>query len=577
MPIKLIGQFLLFLLIFIDFPSSALANENDPEVQFNLGDMYEKGKGISQDKAVAAELYRMAAEQGNVRAQFRLGLMYAAGEGVPEDQVKAAEWSLKAAGQDYGPAQVSTGNHFYFGKGVLKDYNMAEKWYRRAAEKGIHLAQFQLGMMYYEGKGVIRDNEKAFAWFLKAAEQGHADAQFNLGLMYEEGWGVIQDNEKAFGWFLKAAEQGLAGAQFNSGWMYEEGWGVNQDNKKAFEWYLKAAEQGLADAQFNLGLMYLKGSGIPLDKKEAVQWFAKSAHQGYAKAQLNLGVAYNTGQGVRKDKKLATEWFAKSANQGNADAQLALKEMNNGGKELPERDEILPESSRNVTEPGDEPPNGLVCWLPGDSQARDAAGTNHGQLRNGTALATGMVGQGFRFNGSNDYIEIPNSPTLNLGQHTIEAWIRPEVQLGASFHGIVVKQNPDNSGRNYYLGLRSDGRIHYSILFTSGALMTLDSNVTVPKGKWSHIAANFDGSVMNIFCNGALCGNLNVGPATPVKTTQPLLIGHSNELAQTYFRGQLDEVAIYNRALSDKEISTIFNKGGAGKGNPQKWQGIFSQ
>ena len=230
----------------------------------------------------------------------------------------------------------------------------------------------------------------------------------------------------------------------------------------------------------------------------------------------------------------------------------------------------------SAAETCDEPPNGLVCWLPGDSHAKDAAGTNHGQLRNGTAITTGMVGQGFRFNGSNDYIEIPNSPTLNLGQHTIEAWIHPEIQLGASYHGIVVKQNPDNSGRNYYLGLRSDGRIHYSILFTSGTLMTLDSNVTVPKGKWSHIAANFDGSVMNIFYNGALCGNLNVGPATPVKTTQPLLIGHSNELAQTYFRGQLDEVAIYNRALSDKEIHAIFNNSGAGKCNPQKLQGIDS-
>jgi hypothetical protein len=210
------------------------------------------------------------------------------------------------------------------------------------------------------------------------------------------------------------------------------------------------------------------------------------------------------------------------------------------------------------------PPADLVSWWPGNRDARDRIGSNEGMLRNGAAIVSGKVNQAFSFDGVNDSILIAHSPSLDLNEHTIGAWVNPGAQQGAFYHGIVVKQDLDNSGRNYYVGLRDDGRIHYSISFPSG-LSSVDSNTTVPTGVWTHVATSFNGSVMSIFINGQLDASLSVGNVMPVKTTQPLLIGHTNEDAPTFFKGLVDEIEIYGRALSAPEILAIFNADTAGK------------
>ncbi len=210
------------------------------------------------------------------------------------------------------------------------------------------------------------------------------------------------------------------------------------------------------------------------------------------------------------------------------------------------------------------PPAGLVSWWPGDGSANDIAGSNRGTLRNGVAFAAGKVGPTFIFDGVNDSILVENSASLNLNEHTIDAWINPGVQQGSPFHGIVVKQNGDNSGRNYYLGLRSDGRVHYSIAFAS-TTQFIDSLATVPTDTWTHVAATFDGGVMRLFINGQESASLSVGNVIPSKTTQPLLIGHTNENAATFFKGLIDEIELFNRALSAGEIQAIFNADRAGK------------
>jgi hypothetical protein len=117
------------------------------------------------------------------------------------------------------------------------------------------------------------------------------------------------------------------------------------------------------------------------------------------------------------------------------------------------------------------------------------------------------------------------------------------------------------------IGLRDDGRIHYSISYPS-PFIYLESASTVPTGMWTHIAAAYDGAAVKIYINGQLDAMLHVGAIVPGQTTQPLRIGHTNEPAQTFFKGLIDEVGIYTRALSAVEIDTIFTAGRAGKCNP---------
>ena len=75
------------------------AEQGDADAQFNLGLMYDIGKGVPQDYQEAVKWYRMAAEQGYADAQYFLGLSYATGEGVPENDAEAVKWYRKAAEQ----------------------------------------------------------------------------------------------------------------------------------------------------------------------------------------------------------------------------------------------------------------------------------------------------------------------------------------------------------------------------------------------------------------------------------------------------------------------------------------------
>jgi TPR repeat protein len=279
--------------------SRKAADQDDTRQQFNLGLMYEHGRGVAKDEAQAVVSYRKAADRGHAGAQNNLGVMYAQGRGVQQNDQQA----------------------------VL--------WYRRAAKQGNAMAQANLGWMYVNGRGMPKDDAQAVAWFRKAAEQGNAMAEVHLGWMYMNGRGMPKDDAQAVAWFRKAAEQGDAEGQFNLGAVHAEGRGVRQNDQEAVAWYRKAAEQGDAVAQVNLGWMYSNGRGVPKDDAQAVAWFRKAADQGNDRAQVHLGWMYENGRGVPKDsaqalawnRNTAEFWYRKAADQGNEEAKRALQRL----------------------------------------------------------------------------------------------------------------------------------------------------------------------------------------------------------------------------------------------------------
>ena len=81
-----------------------IAEQGDAKAQFNLGVMYAKGQGVTQDYKEAEKWYRKAAEQGYADAQYNLGLMYGKGQGVLQDNVYAHMWFNIAASNGYAAA-----------------------------------------------------------------------------------------------------------------------------------------------------------------------------------------------------------------------------------------------------------------------------------------------------------------------------------------------------------------------------------------------------------------------------------------------------------------------------------------
>lgn len=164
------------------------------------------------DSMTLLRVFNMA-DEGLPFAQYELGTMYEDGKGVERNLDDAFWWYSLAAEQDYPLAQYKLGTLYHQGKGIEKNYTTAAQWYRKAAEKGVPEAEYNLGVLHYRGQGVPKNHEEAFGWFHKAAEHGLAKAQYQLAVMYANGQGVPADFDKSIGWLKKSAEQGYSNAE----------------------------------------------------------------------------------------------------------------------------------------------------------------------------------------------------------------------------------------------------------------------------------------------------------------------------------------------------------------------------
>ena len=129
-----------------------------------------------KDYRTALREWRPLAEEGNVNAQFNLGVMYNHGRGVLQDYKTVVKWLTLAAEQEAVRAQYALAMMYTKGRGVPQNYKTAAKWYRLAAEQGDAEAQFALGVMYRKGGGVPQSHVYAHMWYNIAASQGHKEA-----------------------------------------------------------------------------------------------------------------------------------------------------------------------------------------------------------------------------------------------------------------------------------------------------------------------------------------------------------------------------------------------------------------
>jgi len=146
------------------------AENGDAKAQYNLGDMYIRGKGAQTNYAEGIKWFRKSAEQNDAGAECDLGNCYDCGVGVTMDHVEAVKWYRKAAEQNFAPAQFNLGNSYRNGLGVETNYVEAAKWYRKAAEQNYAWAQFNLAHCYAEGAGVEVNGVEAYAWLTLAAK-----------------------------------------------------------------------------------------------------------------------------------------------------------------------------------------------------------------------------------------------------------------------------------------------------------------------------------------------------------------------------------------------------------------------
>jgi hypothetical protein len=216
-------------------------------------------------------------------------------------------------------------------------------------------------------------------------------------------------------------------------------------------------------------------------------------------------------------------------------------------------------------------PPGLVAWWPANGNAVDVVGGNNGTLTNGATYGPGEVAQAFNINGNHAGVFIGNPAALQLQNFTIEAW----VQRGTL---AKVSNDPNANGgaaalfyfgsQGYGMGMHTDGTI---------SLTKIDVNdvndgaqgARVTDLNWHHVAVTKSGATVSFYIDGVAFPSTN-DPVT-FQFTTPAAIGVRGDLINANngnndsFAGSIDELAIYDRALTPTEIQSIYAAGAAGK------------
>jgi type II secretory pathway pseudopilin PulG len=192
------------------------------------------------------------------------------------------------------------------------------------------------------------------------------------------------------------------------------------------------------------------------------------------------------------------------------------------------------------------------------ASVNDASGSGNTGTAINTSPTSGYFDQALQFTGNNSYITIPNSGSLNPSTAlTLEAWIKWSINPATSTSWAqIINKNVDNQ---YQIQHSQTNNAFEFALRTSTGRRYMLSTTAPQQGIWYHVVATYDGSFMRLYVNGNLERSIAANGTIPSSTT-PVNIG-SRTSNDRYFTGTIDEVAIYDRALSATEISSRFNAG----------------
>ena len=216
-------------------------------------------------------------------------------------------------------------------------------------------------------------------------------------------------------------------------------------------------------------------------------------------------------------------------------------------------------------------PAGLVAWWPGEGTANDIAHTHNGTLLYGASFVPGEAGSAFSFNGNNQCVRIPYSPSLAVSNYSVEAWVNPSTQVSDDIGQALIF----GQGVGEVQLVARIGTTGVSIAFLFGVdqndFYEVDSTNEIPIGQFSHLVGTWDGTTLRLYINGVFNAQSTRG-AVPVDSGCDFFIGgffytDSSPCAGAgqFFAGLIDEVSYYNRALHGSEIQALYNAGSAGK------------
>lgn len=216
------------------------------------------------------------------------------------------------------------------------------------------------------------------------------------------------------------------------------------------------------------------------------------------------------------------------------------------------------------------PTEGLRGWWPFTGNASDRSGNGNHGLTVSAQLAADRFGNpnsAYRFNGNNSYIEVADAASLRVRYISIAAWVKC-YNLNR-INQIVYKGSIQANGEQYALTMTENGKYHSSVKIGSNCQTAVGwagggmPENTITDSSWNHLVATYDGSVYSLYKNGVLDSSFPVtGPIDSCINGQ-LRFGfdHLRYFASTGnpMDGIIDDIGIWNRALTPAEIGQLYN------------------
>lgn len=189
--------------------------------------------------------------------------------------------------------------------------------------------------------------------------------------------------------------------------------------------------------------------------------------------------------------------------------------------------------------------------IEGDTVRDHSRYANNGTIAGAPESVTGKFGNALKLNGETDWVEVPHADILSVEEAvTVMAWINAERHMGPNsqrWQGILSK---GNGPRSYSFYTESPSECLHLSAGGSGSVCT----GKIVLNEWQHVAAHVEDGVHRYWLNGENVGDFpGNNPLPGLEDTDSVLVGKTHE-GQREFLGLIDEVRIWNRALSEDEI-----------------------
>jgi len=203
-------------------------------------------------------------------------------------------------------------------------------------------------------------------------------------------------------------------------------------------------------------------------------------------------------------------------------------------------------------------PNGLVSWWKLDEEngsiVFDTISENNGTIY-GSTRVDGKIGKALSFNGIDNYVNCGHNQSLNIKDEiTVELWIKPTVIPQSFYPGIIGK-----IGSYTLLFVEGGPQIEVWGKFNGSGSELFAANSGITAGNWFHIVWTYKPGEWIIYVNTVQKGSKNQSGQIDIDVTGDFVIGKDRDIPDRFFNGIIDEVRIYNKALSVTEIIHNYN------------------